>query len=272
MQVECVTLIRVSTRYRKAIFLGIGPQLSQLTFVDCKRIDFVELLSCTELEVLRIFLSSSLLLPSENPEEKYFPSGPFLPKLNRLESDICLGSRYSHLFEEKDSLTYLDLACCHVGTKASNISNWNEMTKYWQRLHTLHIRQCTGLTMAGTKSLSLQLTKLKELSLPRWMLNSKDERNISYDLKDYFNKGPLKIHFKFESTKSSLVCPYQNRMKFLYYEDSDKEISSRDSDESSNFGEDKGSDVRSNWWGEESDYECSNGFNYGYGYDYDYDY
>ena len=246
--------MKVSTSYRKAILLGIGPQLSKLTFVNCEFIDVADLILCTELEVLRIF-NSSFLLPSENPEEKYFPSGPFLPKLNRLESDICLGSRYSHLFEEKDSLTYLDLECCHVGTKASNISNWNEMKKYWVRLHTLRIRRCTGLTMAGTKSLSLQLTKLKELSLPSWMLNSKDERNISYDLLDYFNKGTLKTHLKFESSKSSLVCPYQDRVKFLYYEDSDEEISSSDSDVSSNFG--KGFDVRSD---EESDYEYSNGF------------
>ena len=215
--------------------------------MGCELIDVADLVPCMKLEVLRIFLSSSLLLPSENPEEKYFPSGPFLPKLNRLESDICLSSRYSHLFEEKDSLTYLDLECCHVGTKASNISNWNEMKKYWQRLHTLRIRQCTGLTMAGTKSLSLQLTKLKELSLPRWMLNSKDERNISYDLMDYFNKRPLKIHLKFESSKSLLVCPYQD---YEDYEDSDEEISSSDSDDSSNYGEDIGFDGRSD---EESD-------------------
>jgi hypothetical protein len=236
--------MKVSTSYRQAILLGIGPQLSQLTFVSCELIDVADLISCTELEVLRIFLSSSLLLPSENPEEKYFPSGPFLPKLNRLESDICLGSRYSHLFEEKDSLTYLDLACCHVGTKASNISNWNEMKKYWQGLHFLSIRQCTGLTMAGTKSLSLQLTKLKELNLPRWMLNSMDKR---FDLMDYFNKRPLKTHLKFESSKYySLVCPYQD---YEGSDDSDEESSSSSSD-SSNYGEDVGFDGRSD---EESD-------------------
>ena len=199
--------------------------------MSCELIDVTDLLLCTELEVLRIFFSSTLLLPNENPEEKYFPPGAFLPKLNRLESDICLGSRFSHLFEEKSSLTYLDLECSHVGTKASNISNWKEITKYWQRIHTLHIRQCTGLTMAGTKSLSLQLTKLKELSLPSGMLNSKDERAISYDLMDYFNKGHLKIRLKYERSQTSLVCPYQDQN--CPYETSDEELSSGDSDESS---------------------------------------
>ena len=269
MQVERVNLLEVSTTYRQAILLGIGPQLAQLTFVGDQLIDIADLVPCTELKVLRIF-KSSFLLPSENPEEKYFPSGPFLPKLNHLESDSCLGSRYSHLFEEKDSLTYLDLACCHVGTKASNISNWNEMTKYWQGLHFLSIRHFTGLTMAGTKSLSLQLTKLKELNLPSWMLNSKEERDISYDLMDYFNKRPLKTHLKFESsTYYSLVCPYQVYDYGGSYEsdeynsssssdssnygedigDSDEEISSSSSD-SSNYGEDIGFDGRSD---EESD-------------------
>ena len=199
--------------------------------MSCELIDVTDLLLCTELEVLRIFFSSTLLLPNENPEEKYFPPGAFLPKLNRLESDICLGSRFSHLFEEKSSLTYLDLECSHVGTKASNISNWKEITKYWQRIHTLHIRQCTGLTMAGTKSLSLQMTKLKELSLPSGMLNSKDERAISYDLMDYFNKGHLKIRLKYERSQTSLVCPYQDQN--CPYETSDEELSSGDSDESS---------------------------------------
>jgi hypothetical protein len=249
LQVERVTLIKVSTNYRKAILLGIGPQLSLLTFVSCELIDVTDLIQCTELEVLRIFFSCTLLLPIENPEEKYFPPGTFLPKLSHLESDICLRLRYSHLFEEKSTLTYLDLECSHVGTKASNISNWNEITKNWQRIHTLHIRQCTGLTMAGIKTLSHHLTKLKELSLPSGMLNSKNEREISYDLVDYFNKGPLKIRLKYERSQSSLVCPYQDQN--CPYETSDEELNSGDSDESSHgdngVGFDDARDVYGGW-------------------------
>ena len=233
LQIEQVTLIKVSENYRKAILLGIGAQLSLLTFVSCELIDVTDLISCTELEMLRFFFSSTLFLPSENPEEKYFPPEEFLPKLKRLESDICLRSRYSHLFEEKSTLTYLDLECCHVGTKASNISNWNEITKCWQRIHTLRIRQCTGLTMAGTKTLTQQLTKLKELSLPSGMLNSKDEREISYDLMNYFNKGSQKIRLKFERSQSSLVCSYQDQN--CPYETSDEELSSGD-ESSQGFG------------------------------------
>jgi hypothetical protein len=99
------------------------------------------------------------------------------------------------------------------------------------------------------------------------MLNSKDERDISYDLMDYFNKRPLKTHLKFESSKYySLDCPYQDyggsydsdeynsssssdSFNYEGSDDSDEEISSSSSD-SSNYGEDIGFEGRSD---EESD-------------------
>ncbi|KAI9555851.1 hypothetical protein GHT06_018368 [Daphnia sinensis] len=230
-KVQVVTFIKVSPDYRKAILTAIAAQLTQLTFVSCDRIDIAGLIACKELEVLRIFLASSLVLQTEDPEERYSPPEAFLPKLSRLESDICLHAQYSHLFEEKSSLLHLDLDCCHIGTKASSIANWCDMAKYWQRIHTLRIRQCTGLTMAGTKMLSIQLPKLKELGLPSGMLNSKEERENSYDLMDYFNKGSLKIRLKFERSQSSIPCPYQTQN--FAYETSDEELSSGDSEESS---------------------------------------
>lgn len=221
--------------YRKAILTAIGAQLSQLTFVSCERIDLTDLIPCKELDVLRIFLASSLWLPTEDSEERYSPSEAFLPKLNRLESDICLHARFSHLFEERSTLLHLDLECCHVGTKASSVGNWCDMVKYWQRIQTLRIRQCTGLTMAETKILSLQLLKLQELVLSSGMLNSKEERHNSYDLMDYFNKGPLKIRLRFERSQSSFVCPYQTQNS--HYETSDEELSSGDSEQSSHDNE-----------------------------------
>ncbi len=62
------------------------------------------------------------------------------------------------------------------------------------------------------------------------MLNSKDERELSYELMDYFNKSPHKIRLKFELRQSSSDCLYQAQR--CPYETSDEEISS-DSDESS---------------------------------------
>nr|SVE75676.1 EOG090X0431 [Daphnia hispanica] len=63
------------------------------------------------------------------------------------------------------------------------------------------------------------------------MLNSKEERENSYDLMDYFNKGPLKNRLRFERSQSSFVCPYQTQNS--PYETSDEELSSGDSEESS---------------------------------------
>ena len=161
---ERVTFIKVSPNYRKAVLLGIGAQLSNLTFASCESIDIADLVACPALEVLRILFSSTLFLP-ENPVEKFSVHNAFLPKLHHLESDICLHENYSHLFEEKRSMTHLELDCCHVHTKASTM-NWNDITKCWQRIQFLRIRQCTGLDMTSVKSLPLQLTKLKELNLP----------------------------------------------------------------------------------------------------------
>ena len=162
---ERVTFIKVSPNYRKAVLSAIGAQLSNLTFVSCESIDIADLVACTSLEVLRILFSSTLFLPRENLVEKFAVRDAFLPKLYHLESDICLQERYSYLFEEKCSMTHLELECCHIHTKASTL-NWNDMTKCWQRIQILRIRQCTGLDITSIKLLSLQLTKLKELSLP----------------------------------------------------------------------------------------------------------
>lgn len=217
--------MKVSTNYRKAVLSSIGPQLLHVTFVSCVSIEIADLFPCTQLEVLRIFFSSSLT-KDENLNESDFDT--FLPKLDRLESDICLGE-ISRIFEEKLSMTHLELECCHVNTKASSM-NWNDIVKCWQRIHTLRIRRCTGLNMAMTKTLSLQMPKLKELSLPSLMLNSKDEREMSFELMDYFNKRQLKIRLKFDRTQSSIECPYQ--VPGCAYETSDEELSN-ESEESS---------------------------------------
>lgn len=221
--------MKVSTIYRKAVLTSIGAQLLHVTFVSCESIEIADLSPCTQLEVLRIFFSSSLL-KDENESKTYSDSETFLPKLDRLESDICLGE-ISRIFEEKSSMTHLDLECCHVNTKA-NAMNWNDIVKCWQRIHTLRIRRCTGLNMAMAESLSLQMPKLRELTLPSLMLNCKGEREMSFELMDYFSRRPLKIRLKFERSQSSIECPYQ--LPGCAYETSEEEQElSNDSDESS---------------------------------------
>nr|SVE73478.1 EOG090X0431 [Daphnia atkinsoni] len=67
------------------------------------------------------------------------------------------------------------------------------------------------------------------------MLNSKEERQNSYDLMDYYNQGPLKIRLRFERSQSLIFCPYQTLGS--RYETSDEELSSGDSEESSHDNE-----------------------------------
>lgn len=199
--------MKVSSNYRQAVLSSIGDQLRHVTFVSCELIDMEELVPCTQLEMLRIFFSSRLLAPLEDPVDKYFDPEVFLPKLTRLESDICLGL-VSRVFEGKCSLTHLDLDCCHVSTKA-NVLNWNDIGKPWRNINILRIRRATNLNMVTAKKLSLQMPKLKELTLPSSMLNSKDEREMSFDLMDDLSQSRPKISLKFERSHSSLECQYQ---------------------------------------------------------------
>lgn len=229
MQITQVTFIKVPLTHRRTILRGIGSQLTHLTFASCENIDMFDLTFCEDLEVLRIFFSSTLLAPAENSD--VILKETFLPKLTHLESDICLGENFSPIFEEKESLTHLDLECCHVSLKGSRY-DWTTIAKRWQRLQTLCVRRCSNITVLMIAPLVRQLPKLKELGLPSTMLNAKEERESSYDLLDYFKKGRMKIRLHFERTQSSFDCPCQ--LQCCPYETSEEDMSS-ESDNSSQF-------------------------------------
>lgn len=218
--------MKVSTKYREIVLSSIGSRLQQVTFVSCESISLENLEHCTQLKTLQIYYDSSLGMSKDQPE-KYLHNPEFLPMLNRVESDICLGNM-SQVFEEKATLTHLDLDCCHISTKSS-LSNWNNISQHWQRIHTLRIRRSTGLSLKMAKTICHQLPKLKELTLPSWTLNSKSEREESYDLMDYLKNGAIKLSLKFERSQSSQECPFQVQPE--PYESSDEEIES-DSDDS----------------------------------------
>lgn len=218
----------MSSRYRQIVLSSIGSQLQRVTFVSCEAINIDDLTPCNQLKTLQIYFSSSVIDLSKDLVQCVFRnrSQDFLPSLNRFESDICLGET-SAVFEEKSTLTHLELDCCHVNTKGDT-TDWNEIARYWQRVQTLRIRRCTGLNMKIVKSLSHQLPKLKELTLPRKSLNSKREREECNELKDYFKNGPLKISVEFDSSESTVECPFQ--IQPTPYESSDEEIESNSSD------------------------------------------
>ena len=78
------------------------------------------------------------------------------------------------------------------------------------------------------------------------MLNSKEERELSYELMDYFNKGPLKIRLKFELRQSSSDCPYQ--APSCPYETSDEELSSQSEESSQHHGRNEDIGFGENDW------------------------
>ena len=96
------------------ILTVFGPELQQLTYNFCPEINLEELSPCVKLKQLSILNPrSSLLLNSKGNSPKL----DFLTQLKSLESDTCLGSYWSRIFEEKSSLSHISLYCCHIGTK-----------------------------------------------------------------------------------------------------------------------------------------------------------
>lgn len=96
---------------------------------------------------------------------------------------------------------------------------------------SLSRRRSSNLSMSMASRIVSQLPKLKELSLSSWMLNSKEERHLSYELTDKF-WNESKIRLKFDRSLSNIECPYQNPTKQEYETSSDDDDSSDESRES----------------------------------------
>lgn len=104
----------------------MGVHIRHLSFLSCNDIDILELLPCVQLKCLQ-FERQSSLKRDESALESGLTAETFLPQLEVFESNFCLGKR-SRLFEEKSSLTGLDVWCSHIGTEASNL-NWNVVAR-----------------------------------------------------------------------------------------------------------------------------------------------
>ena len=76
---------------------------------------------------------------------------------------------------------------------------WSKIPKMWPVMETLHIRQCTGLTMDMLSSLVPQLRGLKDICFPDWIRNAAGQRNCDLII-DNNGLSPIHIHFdKFTS-------------------------------------------------------------------------
>ena len=175
--------------YSKIIVASIGNQLTRLTVIG--EISVHDLQNSTQLEELFI---TGIELPKESEKDHQFEATSFLPNLKKFRSLQCLGI-YSYLFEEKKSLTHLQLACSHISTKSSRL-NWIEIANIWQDLQELTIFLTGNLTLAQVAVLVPRLKKLKSLTVSFDICKINEERLQVKNLIANWKKEPFNIYFK----------------------------------------------------------------------------
>ena len=113
-KIEFLSLDSIDSAYCKTFLHAFGPTLRELDLSSGSNNNFFalsDLVPCTNLETLWISGFHSL-----DPRDVLpLSSETFLPNLKSFRSFICLGHR-SYVFEQKRTLTLLDLNCSHIGT------------------------------------------------------------------------------------------------------------------------------------------------------------
>lgn len=185
----------------------------------------MDLLPCIQLELLQITQTNdsnvkSVLKPGDEifslPEVQ---AGNFLPNLKMMFSGICLGKK-SRLFEEKNSLTTLELHCSHIGTNASDF-NWNDVPKFWVNLQELSISFTTGLRMDMLRQLILRLKNLQQLHLPSKLRHSTEDKILCPQLKHEFLNAPSSLDLKFNADWIKMTPRINSRTNLYDNYDSD---------------------------------------------------
>ena len=97
-----------------------GPDLLHLTLDNIKDtvVNLEHLQPCSKLESLR-FRGYQPNTSTSSSKAAQFQWKQFLPQLKSVESDVCLDSIWSRVFEEKSTLTSVDLNCFHIETDVS---------------------------------------------------------------------------------------------------------------------------------------------------------
>jgi len=112
-KIEFLSLDGIDSAYCRTFLNAFGPTLRELDLSGSNNNFFTlsDLVPCTNLETLWISGFRSL-----DPKDVLpLSSETFLPNLKSFRCLICLGHR-SHVFEQKRTLTLLDLNCSHIGT------------------------------------------------------------------------------------------------------------------------------------------------------------
>ena len=200
LKVEDVTLsyTKMGRDYWKIIAVSIGNQLTRLCLhnwnIENNFIDIQDLQHCHQLKELNIpGLELSEESETKEKEDRNIEAVSFLPNLKKFRSHRCLGI-YSYLFEEKKTLTHLELHCSHISTKSSKL-NWIEIFNIWQDLEELKIFSSCKLTLAQMTVLVPRLKKLKTLTLPHEICQTDEEFVLAKELIAKWKKTPFNIHF-----------------------------------------------------------------------------
>lgn len=178
MQLKRVNFDSVPFYYRRAVLSILGHQLEALEFSSFSHdIDVVkEIFPYSQLQELRISDNCEVVQP---PSSYNLPSATdFLPRLKRLEIDICLG-QWSPLFEcHRPGLLIFSSACPHFGVPSRGIFRWTDVPELWPGLQKLNLSTRQGLTVDMLREIVFQLEHLEGLTLRGKMFSSITEKPL----------------------------------------------------------------------------------------------
>ena len=109
-----------------------------------------------------------------------FNADSFLPNHKKLKVGSCCLGIYSRLFEEKRSLTHLELVCSHISTDSSHQSNWVQVTDLCQNLQELSIFSTVNLFLIRSVRIIHRLSQLKKVRLPSKLIQKSEQKMISW--------------------------------------------------------------------------------------------
>lgn len=148
----------------KLILEILGSQIRSLMFRGVEHIDLLDLKLCPRLK--RLTIHSECSLAENHPVLAPADEKDFLPCLSELHSGICLGEM-SRVFQQKETLSYMNLNCCHVATVESE---WLQIVRLWPSLIHLKIYIGGGLTAALARQIFPQFRHLREIILGKTIL------------------------------------------------------------------------------------------------------
>ena len=174
-----MTFLGVLTVNLNAVLAFLGSNLLKLDFRSCKDIDLGHFLPFLHLEDLNLDNNCS----TTAIDVELIQADAFLPNLKNISSEICLG-KSSRLFEEKSTLTKLNLCCSHIGIAEASSCLWDSILKLWANVESLSISSSPGLSIPTMCQIVSQLEKLKRVEFAKEFPWSEEESLLIHLLKE----------------------------------------------------------------------------------------